>query len=285
MTGAAVPFVRRVQRPGVPVDRGMRRAPRAVDRAARLQRLRQDQLPRRTAFRQGRALQTPQQAIASRGGLAPLLHRTSDSQAGSFTISLVLGLQVPGAGEVEAGYGFETGPGPAGEAPWRVLWETGVVELPGGPVSVEQGQHRQTGRLLLPVSTTDDESPLSILEAALSSMRFYELESGRLTGLEEPAPGQPYLGQGGEQLGPVLGALAREAQWARSGWTRTWRRSYPELSGWTSGGRGAIPLCRRGSGPETAGWRPSSGGSYPRERCAPPGCWPRPELPGGGAGR
>ena len=210
MTGAAVPFVRRVQVRGFrsiaecDVSLGPLTVLLGFNASGKTNFLDALRFVRDALFR------TPQQAVERRGGFEALLHRTPNRAAESVEVRLTLGLRMPDVDEVEASYGLEIGPDPTGEMPLLVLRETGAVELPDGRVSVEQDRSTRTSRLRLPASTIDDESPLAVLEAALWSMRFYELESGKLNQLEEPNPGQHHLGQAGEQLGPVLGELARE---------------------------------------------------------------------------
>lgn len=210
MTGAVVPFVRRVR------VRGFRSIAECDVSLEPLTVLLGFNASGKTNFLDAlrfvrdALFRTPQQAVERRGGFEALLHRTPNRTAESLEVRLVLGLRMPDAGEVEAGYELEIGPDPTGEVPLLVLRETAAVELPDSRVSVEQDRSTRTSRLRLPASTIDDESPLAILEAALRSMRFYELESGKLTELEEATPGQLYLGQAGEQLGPVLGELARK---------------------------------------------------------------------------
>jgi predicted ATPase len=155
----------------------------------------------------------PAQAAAERGGLRALLHRSAGATAESFRITLDLGLRIPGiAGDLAGSYGFAIGPDPAGEMPLRVLRERGEVSLlPSGVLRLplESGGH--SSRLRLSASVVTDNEPQAVLEAALRTMRFYELDSTVLRALDEVGAGRAYLGPAGEHLGRVLGELAQDA--------------------------------------------------------------------------
>ena len=151
---------------------------------------------------------SPPQAVAHRGGLETLLHRTPDSTAESFEIWLDLSLHLPKTDEdVAATYGFEIASDPGTEfGPLRVLREAGTV----GSLRLPLDASGRTSRLRLPASAIDEDEPQAVLESALRAMRFYELDSTVLRDLDEKATGQPSLGSAGEHLGPVLGELARD---------------------------------------------------------------------------
>lgn len=154
---------------------------------------------------------SPAQAADRRGGLDTLLHHTPAGAADSFAIRLDLALALPQVeDEVPATYGFEIGRDPDGTAPLRVLREDGEIHLPDGPLRLPLAAAKQTARLRLPASTIDPDSPQGILEANLRAMRFYELDTAALSGLDEPSTRPPYLGPAGQHLGHVLGYLAAD---------------------------------------------------------------------------
>jgi len=151
-------------------------------------------------------------AVASRGGLETLLHRSPAGMSESFAVRLGLSLRLPGYGEpVAARYGFEIGADPAGEAPLLVRGEFGTVELPGGTVELPLAVPGRSSRLRLPASAVEEDAPQAVLESALRAMRFYDLDSAVLREVDEQPPRHAYLGPAGEHLGPVLGALSGDA--------------------------------------------------------------------------
>lgn len=152
------------------------------------------------------------QAVASRGGLETLLHRSPRGASQSFAITLDLSLRLPRYGEpVAAGYGFEIAADATGQAPLLVRDEFGTVELDDGTMELPLAVPGRSSRLRLPASAVDEDAPQAVLEAALRSMRFYDLDSAVLRAVGEQPPRTPYLGPAGEHLGRVLGALAGDA--------------------------------------------------------------------------
>jgi predicted ATPase len=158
------------------------------------------------------ALETsPVRAVASRGGLEALLHRSPAGASESFAIRLDLGLRLPDSGEpVGAGYGFEIGIDPTASAPLLVRAESGTIDLPSGTVELPRAVPGRSSRLRLPAATVDEGTPQAVLESALREMRFYDLDSTILREVDEQPPANAYLGSTGEHLGRVLGALAED---------------------------------------------------------------------------
>ena len=133
-------------------------------------------------------------AVANRGSLETLFHRSVDRTAESFEIRLDFNVHLPDAAtSYVVEYGFTIGPDPTGEAPALMLNETGEARNPDGsrfPIE-------------FPLS-----GPQATATAALQRSRFYELDSTALRALDESPSKQPALGPAGEHLGPTLGALA-----------------------------------------------------------------------------
>lgn len=156
---------------------------------------------------------SPAQAVADRGGLGALLHRSSHGAVNSFEIRLDVTLPPPGPGAppLPATYGFEITRDPTGELPLLVRAEAGEVHLPAGVLRLplDIGAER-TARLRLPATVLRDDDPQAGLERRLRAMTFYELDSTALRELVGPPSGQPELGPAGHQLGPVIGALSRD---------------------------------------------------------------------------
>lgn len=156
---------------------------------------------------------SPAQAVADRGGLGALLHRSPGGVADSFEIRLDLTLPPPteGAAPLPATYGFEIARDPTGELPLLVRREASEIHLTDGVLRLplEVGGER-SARLRLPATVFTMNQPQAILERRLRAMAFYELDSNVLRELVGPPPGQPELGAAGEQLGPVIGSLGRE---------------------------------------------------------------------------
>ncbi|BCJ70054.1 AAA family ATPase [Polymorphospora rubra] len=153
---------------------------------------------------------SPTDAVARRGGLDPLLHRSASGSAESFRIELDLTIPPHRDGEVPlpATYGFEIAADPRDELPLLVTQETArigrpdaeaALPLPAGP----------TSRLQLPVSSADEGSPLLRLQTSLWMMLFYDLDSAALRAVNEEGDRRIIreFGQSGERLGRVLAAM------------------------------------------------------------------------------
>jgi predicted ATPase len=159
------------------------------------------------------ALETsPAGAIASRGGLDALLHRSAGRNAESFRIALDLAVPSAdvGAPPVSATYGLtidwarEDYP----EDRPRLVREEILIAGPDGRVdhSPSPRPRRPRQRLILPLLASDDEQ-LAIVESALRGIRFYDLDSETLRALDEDATRPSELGRSGQHLGPVIGAI------------------------------------------------------------------------------
>ena len=159
---------------------------------------------------------SPTQAVADRGGLGALLHRSPRGVVDSFEIRLDLTLPPLSVhGEpVAAAYGFEIARDPEGELPLVVRAEAAEIHLRDGVWRMPQdvGTGRGVARLRLSNTALRETEPVAVLENLLRRMAFYELDSITLRELEEPAGGQPQLGRAGQQLGPVLGHIAAHDQ-------------------------------------------------------------------------
>ena len=153
----------------------------------------------------------PVQAVARRGGLDTLLHRSPTHTATSFKIRLNLRLGLRGLDDpVDAAYGFEIGRDPTDEAPLLVLQETGSIMLPSGALNLPLSIHGRGSRLRLPASAVDEDAPQAVLEGAIRAMRFYDLDTDALRELDEQTSRATSLGPRGEHLGRVLGTLAED---------------------------------------------------------------------------
>lgn len=178
------------------------------------------------------------QAVANRGGLDQLLHRSADGrQADSFTIELGVVLQISEE-PAKAIYGIEIGRSdgsrskPVVRREWCTLTLGNGLEMrfvfQDGSVTtttlrtdstaedsdrlLERLQDVRLGQalnqLLLPRLAVS--SQLSVPEAVLREIRCYELDSATLRRVEDaPTPAQ-VLGARGEYLGQVLGRIATE---------------------------------------------------------------------------
>lgn len=164
------------------------------------------------------ALKTsPKEAISARGGFDSVLRR-SDEPVRSFEIWLDLELPSHDEGrKAEVFYGFEIGT----DSKKRV--EVVREECTAGTdtdLVVEFGRLVGSGvvkglppgeRLRLPVVSlmrVEGLEGFARLEAALTAMRFYELDSAIIRALDEETTRQDYLGPSGEHIGHVLGNLA-----------------------------------------------------------------------------
>lgn len=155
-------------------------------------------------------VQSPAQAVEDRGGMEALLHRGAAGTADSFEIWLELASWPSRQGiPIHARYGFEIGRDPTGEAPLLVLREAWEIE-PLKDLKDEGSRPPATPtpqpRLRLPAMAVDSSSAL-VLETELTSMCFYDLNTGALAALEErrqSPPGMRWLGRSGEHLGRVL---------------------------------------------------------------------------------
>jgi predicted ATPase len=108
--------------------------------------------------------------------------------------------------DLNVAYGFTVGrAGPQVQEPFVVRGEHAEAD---GRVD-RFVSHGDNSRLFLPVRLPRAHV-LAPLDAALRSMRFYELDSTVLRELVTPTATSPALGPAGDQLGPVLGALAAD---------------------------------------------------------------------------
>lgn len=174
-----------------------------------------------------------EQALASRGGLDQLLHRSADDrQAASFSIEV--DLTVDAGGPARATYGFEisTGEHRPGSHTVRREWceltfgdeqamhfnadhgeIRGISLIPNAApqrsnVDTSNLLNRSPDRLVLPALAT--YTSLGVVESTFRRMSFYELDSATLRRVEDaPAPARR-LGPRGQNVGQVLGRIAAE---------------------------------------------------------------------------
>ncbi|MEU8269015.1 AAA family ATPase [Sphaerisporangium sp. NPDC049002] len=170
---------------------------------------------------------SPAHAIAERGGLESVLRRVGTAGesggkeiADSFLIALELALRPDGG---RATYEVCIGRDPTDEFTHLVLRESCSLRLPGEDASFSTdlsskrkrdvkggipGARLHPKELLLPV--VGRLAPYDELLRALLAMRFYELETDVLRGLDDTRLRRTQLGERGEHLGQVLGLLAAQ---------------------------------------------------------------------------
>ncbi|WP_283992632.1 AAA family ATPase [Streptomyces sp. 549] len=167
---------------------------------------------------------SPGQVLESRGGLAEVLHRSTEgsAQADSFTIRL--DAQVPDrvAGTaLHTSYHLEVGFDPRGGGLPVLRGEE--VRVSGGwrgdqflPARAGEAGVAWRDHILLPRSAPTD-ADVNALYVRLREMRFHELLTPALRVVDDtPASSAGNtLGERGEHLPRVLSALAREWPWAK----------------------------------------------------------------------
>ncbi|MDQ1308343.1 MAG: ATPase core protein [Actinomycetota bacterium] len=178
------------------------------------------------------------QALATRGGLDQILHRSADDrQAETFAIEVDLVVGAHGT-QARATYGFEIGRDEERRSAYTVRREQCTLTFGDGsteeftvidgeiagssspaiPDSAERGPvpeplrgvplGRPQDRLLLPAFALN--SPVELVESAFRAMRFYELDSATLRKVEDAPTPARVLGARGENVGQVLGLIAAE---------------------------------------------------------------------------
>ncbi|MEV4835468.1 AAA family ATPase [Nonomuraea sp. NPDC049486] len=178
---------------------------------------------------------SPSRAVAERGSLDSLLHRNTSTgrAAPSFLIELHLAFS---SVQGEATYEIQIGRDPDQERPLLVLTEKlrlisreAHAQYSIDAISGERivrgddlpGARLGPDELLLPV--VGRLTPYDTVLRALTSMRFYDLDTNTLRELDDTRVRQAQLGERGEHLGQVLGLLADqhpEAKESVDGWMR-----------------------------------------------------------------
>lgn len=159
---------------------------------------------------------SPREAVSARGGFDSVLRR-SDEPVRSFEIWLDMELPSHDGDLREAFYGFEI----STDAKKRVEvvrekctaginhnYEVAFGRIIGSDLvdGLAPGERLTLPRISL--MTREKLEGFSRLEAALTAMRFYELDSATIRSLDEEITRQDYLGPAGEHVGHVLGNLA-----------------------------------------------------------------------------
>ncbi|WP_283138339.1 AAA family ATPase [Rhizohabitans arisaemae] len=177
---------------------------------------------------------SPTRAIAQRGGLDSILWRGRES-AGEGVDSFSITLELSFAGG-DATYHVRVGRAPGLGFPLAVLGETLILavgdERAEYAVGLVDDRERRVGDVAPGVRLGPDElllpllgryAPYDILLQALLGMRFHELDTPQLRGLDDTRVRQVRLGERGEHLGQVLRALSDgypEVKDSVDGWMR-----------------------------------------------------------------